>query len=107
MSFAELAMSTTFAPQTLRIRFESSEGSAMIDLKTISCMELIQNLRDAKSPHSLYGLLNETLTKMGGRTLRSNILQPSTDRNKLMARYEVVAELASKEEMFHAVREGI
>lgn len=106
MSFAEMAMSTTFAPQTLRIRFESSEGAMMVDLSTISSMELIQNLQNTHSRDSLFGLMNETMTKMGERTLRSNILQPSTDTAKIGERYDAVSELCTKEEMFFAIREG-
>ncbi|ETN38840.1 uncharacterized protein HMPREF1541_06880 [Cyphellophora europaea CBS 101466] len=107
MNYAELAMNVTFAPQTLRIRFESSEGSMMIDLSTISSLELIQNLQDAKSRDSLFGLMNQTLTKMGARMLRSSILQPSTDARKIVERYDAIGELVSREEMFFAVREAL
>ena len=78
----------------------------MIDLSSIASLELIQNLQDPKSKHCLLGLLNETLTPMGSRILKSNILQPSTDAEKLKARYEAVEELSSKEQMFHGVRDG-
>ena len=104
MKYIELGLSKTFASQTLRIRFEPSEGSMMIDLSTISSLELIQNLQNVKSKDSLFGLLNETPTKMGARILRSNVLQPSTDHAKLMDRYEAVGELATKEDMFFAIR---
>lgn len=107
MKYIELGLGKTFASQALRIRFEPSEGSMMIDLSTISSLELIQNLQNAKSKDSLFGLLNETLTKMGARILRSNVLQPSTDQAKLMDRYEAVGELATKEDMFFAIRTGV
>ena len=78
----------------------------MIDLSTIVSLELIQNLQNANSKDCLFGLLNETLTPMGSRFLRSNILQPSTDNAKLIERYQALEELATKEEMFHNVRTG-
>ena len=78
----------------------------MIDLSTIASLELIQNLHDAKSKHCLFGVLNETMTMMGTRFLRSNILQPSTDAPKLLERYEAVEELTMREEMFFAVKIG-
>lgn len=78
----------------------------MIDLSTIISLELIQNLQNAKSKDCLFGLLNETQTPMGSRLLRSNILQPSTDAEKLSARYDAVEELSTKEEMFYSVRQG-
>jgi DNA mismatch repair protein MSH4 len=101
-----MAMSVTFAPQTLRIRFESSEGSMMIDLSTIASMELIQNLQNTKSRNSLFGLMKETLTRMGERTLRRNILQPSTDAATINERYDAVSELCMKQEMFSATQDG-
>lgn len=79
----------------------------MIDLSTIISLELIQNLQNAKSKDCLFGLLNETLTPMGSRLLRSNLLQPSTEPGKLTARYDAVEELSTKEEMFYSVRQGL
>ena len=78
----------------------------MIDLSTIASLEINQNLQNAKSIDCLFGLLNETLTPMGSRFLRSNILQPSTDSAKLEERFQALEELASKEEMFFAIRQG-
>lgn len=107
MKYIELGMGMSFAAQTLRIRYEPSEGSMLIDLSTTASLELIQNLQDAKSKDCLFGLLNETLTNMGGRILRSNVLQPSTDKAKILERYEVLEELVTREEMFYGVRTGI
>ena len=101
-----MSLRVTFAAQTLRIKFEPSEGSMMIDLSTIASMELIQNLQNTKSRDCLFGLLNETLTPMGARFLRSNILQPSTDAEKITKRQEALTELTSKEDMFFGVRSG-
>jgi DNA mismatch repair protein MSH4 len=78
----------------------------MIGLSTIRSLELVQNLHNAKSKDCLFGLIDSTLTKMGTRILKSNILQPSTDRNKISRRYDAIAELSSKETIFFPVREG-
>ena len=78
----------------------------LIDLSTIASLELIQNLHNAKSKDCLFGVLNETLTPMGSRLLRSNILQPSTDAVKLNERYEALGELTLREEMFFGLRQG-
>lgn len=78
-----------------------------IDLATIVSLELIQNMHNTKSKNSLYGLLNETSSPMGARLLRSNILQPSTERAKLAARYNAVEDLSSKEDMFVSVRQAL
>lgn len=78
----------------------------MIDLSTTASLELIQNLQNPKSKDCLFGLLNETQTPMGARILRSNIMQPSTDRRMLEERYRALHELTTKEETFHNVRTG-
>lgn len=106
LSYVELELGRTFAFHSLRVKYEPSEGSMMIDLSTIISLELIQNLQNAKSKDCLFGLLNETQTPMGSRLLRNNILQPSTDAEKLSARYDAVEELSTKEEMFYSVRQG-
>lgn len=90
----------------MRIKYEASEGSMMIDLSTIRSLELTQNLQNAHSKDCLFGLLNQTLTPMGARLLRSNILQPPTDKETLEWRYDAVEELSTNEEVFFATREG-
>lgn len=78
----------------------------MIDVPTISNLELVQNLQVANSKDCLYGVLNETCTKMGARLLKNNILQPSTDRDKIEARWRAVQELSTREELFQDIRDG-
>jgi len=78
----------------------------MIDLSTIANLELVQNLQNAKSKHCLFGLLNETCTRMGARLLKNNILQPSTDRAKIEKRWAAVHELSISEDLFSGLKEG-
>jgi DNA mismatch repair protein MSH4 len=78
----------------------------MIDLSTIQSLELIQNIQNSKSKDCLFGVMNETLTPMGSRLLRSSILQPSTQRDVLKQRYDAVYELFIKEDMFFQTRLG-
>ena len=107
LKYIELGMAKVFPLRSLRIKYEPSEGSMMIDLSTIHSLELVQNLHTAKSRDCLLGLLNETLTPMGGRLLRANILQPLTDPDTLTTRYDALEELTTKEEMFYAVRQAL
>lgn len=79
----------------------------MIDLAAVTSLELIQNIENARSKDCLFGLLNQTLTPMGSRRLRSSILQPLTDATILNARLDALDELTTKPEMFVAVRHGI
>lgn len=78
----------------------------MIDQATSRSLELIQNLQNPKSKDCLFGLLNQTLTPMGARQLKSNVLQPSTDRMRLEARWDALEELTTKEAVFFGVRQG-
>ncbi|OMP81394.1 MutS protein-like protein 4 [Diplodia seriata] len=106
MKYVELGHGVTFPPHSLRIKYEPSEGSMMMDMPSIRALELIQNLENPKSRHCLFGLLNETLTPMGARLLRSNILQPLTNEDTLKNRYDALEEMSSKEDLFFAVRQG-
>ncbi|OQE41953.1 hypothetical protein PENCOP_c004G03976 [Penicillium coprophilum] len=107
LKYVEVELQRSFTTHSLRIRFEPSQGSMTIDLSTIVSLELIQNLQNAKSKESLFGLLNETLTPMGARLLRASILQPSTERVKLTARFNAVEDLTTKEDMFVSVRQAL
>ncbi|KAJ6164994.1 hypothetical protein N7470_003666 [Penicillium chermesinum] len=84
LKYVESELQRVFAAHSLRIKFEPSQGSMMVDLQTIASLELIQNLHNAKSP---------------------TILQPSTERVKLTARYNAVEDLSTKEDMFVSVRQ--
>lgn len=77
----------------------------MINTSTIQSLELLQNLRSAQSKQCLYGHLNHTRTPMGARLLRSNILQPSTQKDAFLEpRYDALDELTTKEELFINIR---
>ncbi|KAF2134159.1 hypothetical protein P153DRAFT_281114 [Dothidotthia symphoricarpi CBS 119687] len=107
LKYIDLGLGMLFSFHSLRMRYEPSEGSMMIDVSTIYSLELVQNLQNPKSKDCLFGLLNETLTPMGARLLRNNILQPLTDPDVLNTRYTAVDELTTKEEMFFATRAAL
>lgn len=108
MKYLELEFSVKIATHSLRIRYQPSEESMMISLPTIQALELIQNLLKPSSKDCLYGLLNQTMTPMGSRMLRSNILQPSTQvEGVLNPRYDALEELCTKEDMFFEVRKAL
>lgn len=80
----------------------------MIDISAIQTLEIMQNQRDHKSKDCLFGLLNHTLTPMGSRMLRNNVLQPPTEHEKfILPRYDALEELTAHEDMFRALRKGI
>ncbi|KAI4618434.1 hypothetical protein J4E80_005032 [Alternaria sp. BMP 0032] len=107
LKYIDLSLGMVFSAHSLRMRYEPSEGSMMIDVSTIYSLELVQNLRDPKSRDCLFGLLNETLTPMGARLLRSNVLQPLTEPEVLNTRYAAVDDMTKKEELFFATRAAL
>jgi DNA mismatch repair protein MSH4 len=106
IKFADHKLEVTFAPHSLRVTHSPSEGSMMIDESTRNSLELIQNLERPNSKACLFGFMNRTVTPMGARYLRSNILQPATNTEKIVNRLNAVAELSSSEEVFVALKKG-
>ncbi|BFZ63455.1 MutS protein msh4 [Saitoella coloradoensis] len=107
LKYVELSHHTLYAPHSLRLSYQPSEGSMLIDFSTVRNLELVQNLQNPKSTASLFGVLNNTCTPMGARLLRLNVLQPLTDLDVLEGRLDAVEELVGKEECFFAVRAAL
>ncbi|XP_055959284.1 mutS protein homolog 4 [Patella vulgata] len=101
LKYVEFIQNIVYAPNSIQLVFRGSEHSTMIDLSTSRNLELLQNIRDPKSHHTLFGTLNFTKTAGGTRLLRSNILQPPSDVETIRLRQDVVSELTEKEEVFY------
>ena len=98
----------TFVPHSLRIKYQPSDATMMIDISAFQSLEIMQNSRNAKSKDCLFGLLNNTTTPMGNRMLRSNMLQPPTRHESFIEpRYDALEELTTNEEMFLEIRKGL
>ncbi|XP_070186875.1 mutS protein homolog 4-like [Littorina saxatilis] len=106
LKYVEFIQNITFAPSSLKVVFKGGDHTTMIDAVTARNLELLENLRDPKSSHTLYGVLNYTRTPGGARMLRSNILQPSSDLETVTMRQDVVRELTEKAEVFYNL-EGV
>jgi DNA mismatch repair protein MSH4 len=63
-------------PNSIHLIFENNEKIISIDANTAKYLELVSSIRSIKSVNNLFGILNYTKTKIGCRTLRTNILQP-------------------------------
>lgn len=53
---------------------------------------------------SLFGILNYCLTKIGARTLRSSILQPSSSVREIETRLDCVEELIKNPEILNLLK---
>ncbi|CAG8585192.1 6352_t:CDS:10 [Rhizophagus irregularis] len=71
-----------------------------IDCVTARNLELISNINNPRSNHSLYGILNNTRTPMGARLLRTNTLQPLSDVTTINMRLDAVEELIRHEKIY-------
>ena len=74
-------------------RFQERESYLSIDYHSKRNLELVQSIRGGDQKGSLYWLLDETITAMGGRKLKQWLHQPLADRNKIEGRLEIVTEL--------------
>ncbi len=68
----------------------------VLDESTRRNLELTATLLDGKKRGSLLGVLDRTVTAMGGRTLRHWIHYPLIDREQIRARQAAVAELVDE-----------
>ncbi len=75
----------------------------VLDHITVRNLELIEALGGAGSARSLLDVIDETVTGMGARLLRSWLLRPSIRRGEIEARHGAVAELHGS----HMKRDGL
>ncbi|KAF8908829.1 muts domain V-domain-containing protein [Mucidula mucida] len=105
--YTETKLNTRFASESLLIRYVPVDGTMMIDPETVRNLELIGNMANKKSAHSLFGTLNHTHTAMASRLLRVNILSPITGQNSINARLDVVDEFVKSEDAFTDVKAAL
>ncbi len=75
----------------------------VLDNITVRNLELIESLGGAGVTRSLLDVIDETITGMGARLLRSWLLRPSIRRGEIEARHGAVAELHAT----HIKRDGM
>ncbi|HBF37456.1 MAG TPA: DNA mismatch repair protein MutS [Firmicutes bacterium] len=86
--------------------YETGEYMAL-DLATRRNLELIKNVRSGETSSSLYGVLDQTVTSMGGRMLRTWVEQPLTRIKPIEARQAAIGELSVNLETREIIREGL
>jgi DNA mismatch repair protein MSH4 len=89
--------------EKLRIKFEPSECTMFIDSSTMKNLQLISNLVDTDGL-TFFSFMNHTMTKMGERMLRNNLLQPLSDASSIVERLQAVQELKSNEGLLELIR---
>jgi DNA mismatch repair protein MutS len=79
-------------------------ANMFLDAPTQRNLELTHNLKDGSREGTLLLVLDETLTPMGGRFLRSGILRPLTEAAEVSARLDAVEYLVSDFELLESLR---
>jgi DNA mismatch repair protein MutS len=81
-------------PHLTAIAFEASDGAIAMNAATRRHLELDSRI-DGDASATLLGVLDSTITPMGGRLLRRWLHRPLRDRGVLRARHQAVATLAA------------
>ncbi|KAL6432804.1 hypothetical protein ACFW04_006284 [Cataglyphis niger] len=94
LKYVEYVQHMVYAPKSVRIEFQGSPNTTMIDIESARSLELVVS----QSKHtivSLLGTMDRCLTPMGRRLLRASILQPGCDERLIQDRQSCVAELVA------------
>ena len=84
------------------LRCDASAEYVVLDAATQTNLELVES-RGARNT-SLLAVLDRTVTPMGGRRLRSWILQPLRNLRELERRQEMIADLLQETDLLAAIR---
>src|SRR5437868_2760052 len=87
------------------LRCDAREHYVMLDAATQVNLELVES-RGARNT-SLLAALDRTVTPMGGRKLRSWILQPLRDLAELERRQQMIADLLHESDLIAALRHSL
>jgi DNA mismatch repair protein MutS len=81
-----------------------SDSRMFLDATTQRNLELTHNLTSGSTEETLLWVLDETLTPMGGRFLRSSIMKPLIDINEIKQRIDGVEYLTDDFELLEELR---
>ena len=90
-----------------RIQFVTAGHTMPLDQNTIRNLELTQTLRGQGGKGTLLGVLDHTVTAMGGRLLRAYVEQPLLLPEEINARLDAVEALTREPVLCEAVRERL
>ncbi len=75
------------------IRFYLQQDALILDPTTLRNLEVLEPLWGGSRESTLLGVLDECVTALGARKLKSWMLRPSLDRREIEARWDAVEEL--------------
>lgn len=80
------------AEHIAEIKYFESSDHMVLDSVTLRNLEIIDSRND-NNKHTLLDVIDETITGMGGRLLRSWVVRPSIKRSEIQTRQSAVSEL--------------
>ncbi|XP_059093663.1 mutS protein homolog 4-like isoform X2 [Tigriopus californicus] len=104
IKFVEHSQNTVYAPKSLKVEFQASSNTTMIDAETIKHVELLTPMINSKSNLTLFGILHRCSTPGGIRHLRANLFQPPALVDVINARLDAIEELIANPGMFHSLQ---
>lgn len=104
LRYARATQPTGGLPISTLRRYRPSD-CMILDDATKTNLELLQTLVERKRQGSLLGVLDQTKTAMGGRLLRSWLLQPLLDLAQIGARHDAVEWLVDRQATRQSLRE--
>lgn len=94
-------------PHITGIQVYNDSDYVAIDESSRRNLELVTNLRDGSMQFTLLETVNFGVTAMGKRLVRSWLLSPLQDYDKILARQNLVAELVSQRSLLKDIREQL
>ena len=94
-------------PHLRRIRRYRADDHIALDPATKRALELVSSMNDGRRDGSLVGVLDQTLTPMGGRLLRQWLVRPLRDVSRITARLDAVDLFTTDARLRRGVREEL
>lgn len=94
-------------PHVRRLQRYRAEDHIALDPATKRNLELVASMQDGRRDGSLVGVLDATLTPMGGRLLRQWLVRPLRDVGRITGRLDAVEALFAAPRLRRAVREEL
>ncbi|KAF0993153.1 hypothetical protein HZS_264, partial [Henneguya salminicola] len=109
--YLENVYNLTYFSSSLKISFYNAEKLMCIDYFTSSLLELTKGIQDTQQKTNLFDAINKTHTSGGGTNkifitamlLRSSLLQPHTDENKIKDNLDFIQEMIQNPKIFNNI----
>ncbi|KAF7409601.1 hypothetical protein HZH68_003982 [Vespula germanica] len=103
LKYIEFIQHIVYAPKSIRIEFQGSPNTTVIDIESAQSLELV--VSQCGQPNaSLLNSMDHCVTPMGRRLLRASILQPLCDEKIIIERQSSVTELMSNRSLCNLVQ---